>query len=163
MNYPNPSDDPFKQAVVADVRGQLHNDPEKQAWIRSPENVDRWHDELLSLLRSVDFQLSSHKTDRVIKRNECLRNGNRNAWMEFEERTAKWRTGAIRFKRQIEENLTEAKGLRRQLHNIPAKEIMEERDHLLEVIRVHRERVNTDYDDETSADPDEELWQVLSQ
>lgn len=163
MNYHNTLDDPFKQAVVADVRGQLHDDPEKRAWIRSFENLDRWHDELLSLLRSVDFQLSSHKADRVIKRNECLRSNNQQGWMEFEERTAKWRTGAIRFKRQIEEHLTEAKSLRRQLHNIPAREIIEERDHLLEVIRVHRDRVNNDYDDEISADPDQELWRVLSQ
>lgn len=161
MAYTDIAPDPFKEAVVADVRGQLHDAPEKRLWLRSAENVDAWHDELLSLLRSVDFQLSSHKTDRICKRNECLRTGNQAAWREFEERTAKWRTGAIRFKRQIEEHLTEAKALRRQLHNLPAKEAIAQRDELLEVIRLHRDRVNCDYDDATSADPDEELWKVL--
>lgn len=157
----NSNSSEFADLVIADVKGELNNQPERQQELRSTVNLDQWHDELLSLLRSIDFQLTSHRSNRIIKRNQMLNADNIQGWRKYEEESAKWRIGAVRFKRQIEERLTEVKALRRNLHNTTLRDALAERDNMIELIRVHREQVNAEYDDETSADPDQELWKVL--
>jgi hypothetical protein len=147
----------FNEIVSADVRGQL--DDERKQWLRSPDMLESWMDELKATMRKIDSQLTSHKAETYKKRRECeeLGEDGRQQYIDFQIDEAAWRASAVRFKRSVEDRLMEAKQLTRVLFpTIPAKQEKIEIVKLRSAIAKHRDM----FEDEPSED-DEQLWKVL--
>lgn len=162
------SDDEFEDFVNRDVRGNL--EPEFAAKLREPENINRWHDTLLRLKRSVDAQFSSARYELSSKQASYLTQGDkgRQMWLAARAASEKWRQGAVRFKNGVEERLAEAKRLR---HSMAATSdftqyVIAERDRaiaelerLRQAIEDHRKAVLNDEDDDSV---DDILWAALN-
>lgn len=101
------------EIIKEDAKGKAR--PVDSVWLRKPENVLRWRDELVLLKKDVEAQLTERKAKFDDAHNQCrdLEGGKRiyfNIKVEFD----KWKAGAIRFKTSIEARLVEADRLIRE-------------------------------------------------
>lgn len=173
------SNEEFSELVSADARWQdatsdrPHPDnkisEEDRLFLRDPDNLDRWMDELKATMRKIDSQLTSHKAESFKQRNEYMRKGERYihsssrskgelAWMDFQESEKSWKASASRFKRSVEDRLMEAKQIHRSIYpSIPTEQAQVEIIRLRGAIASHKAAF---VNDEPSTD-DEVLWKVL--
>ena len=93
-------DEAFKSIVNSDIRNEL--DTETADALRSPEVSRRWYNMLVATKRSIETQLAIFKIERVQK----FSLPGFDIWLEEK---LKWKTGALRFKASVEEQIAEAK------------------------------------------------------
>lgn len=168
------SNEEFSELVSADARWQdptperpnPHNKitPEQRQWLRDPDNLDRWMDELKATMRKIDSQITSHKAEAFRQRIEYLRTGSTyqhdntrrkgtEAFDDFQAEEITWKASAVRFRRSVEDRLREAQQINRTLHPV---ETGVEIQKLRSAIVRHR---NT-FEDEASVE-DKVLWKVV--
>jgi hypothetical protein len=90
----------FKSVVNSDIRGEL--DEETADALRSPKVALHWYNMLVTTKRSIETQLAIFKIEKVQK----FGRPGYDTWVEDK---LKWKTGALRFKASVEEQIAEAK------------------------------------------------------
>lgn len=161
----------FNQLVSADVRwiDPATASPERpvknnitdaqRQWLRQPENLDEWYDELTRMLRKIDSQQSSRRAERYTKRLQFEDMGpkGRRKWLEYVAAEEQWRSGSLRFKRGVEDRLVECKALKRQRTPIQKTDEQIEIIRLRTAIAAHKQA----FDMEDASPEDRELWRTI--
>jgi hypothetical protein len=100
--------DPMHEMTQADLRNDAA--PEEAAYLRAPENVERWRELLLETIRSIDGQLSTRRARFEEFRNECYRNKPQSNEDFFDGRAQylQWRGAATRTKHGAQNRISEA-------------------------------------------------------
>jgi hypothetical protein len=107
-----PEDEGALRALVAkDVKGMATQ--AEKGLLRRPETLQRWHDALVALNKDIQAQFTERRAAADLKQQECLGRGRagKNEWFAFRAQHNAWRAGAIRFKAEVENSLSECKRL----------------------------------------------------
>lgn len=167
MKFDELSDGAFLDLVSQDVKGKL--DLETAAALRTPENVDRWHDALVSTLRSINAQLAANHSDQIALAAEFSGMGarGRKTWLATKAELLKKRKGIVRVKNGVEDRLAEAKRVRAKYRaKSHITTVVSERNHALKEINALRQailahRAAVDGVDEPDGAADEALWSLV--
>lgn len=133
------NDNDFNLLVNADIREDASRDD--KAWLRQPENLDRWIAELTKIKMNVEKQLAGARYDRARAR-ATMDDDELREWQADHE---KWRAGVIRFKTGVDKKLVEVKNQR--VNTIERYRLAIER---------HCDTIGTE-----GGEADEELWSIL--
>jgi hypothetical protein len=100
--------DPMYEMTQADLRNDAA--PEEAAYLRAPENVERWRELLLETIRSIDGQLSTRRARFEEFRNECYRNrpASNDDFFDGRAQYLQWRGAATRTKHGAQNRISEA-------------------------------------------------------
>lgn len=167
MDFNELSDGAFLDLVNQDIRGKL--DDQSSRLLRSVEYVDRWHDALVSILRTLHAQLASNQAEQTTLAAEFLLQGSkgRQAWMSSKADLLKKRKSIIRVKNGVEDRLAEAKRTRAQHRSkshistviSERNAALQELQRLRKGIMLHRSVV--DGVEEPDGEADEALWALV--
>lgn len=105
----------FAAMVNEDFRGIAS--AEDAAFLRLPQNLDPWYDELVTILRSFDNQLAGQKRKSAEARLAAQRDKTMDGWLEQELRVMDWRGHIFNYRRYIEVRLREIRRLRNAAPN----------------------------------------------
>lgn len=168
----------FSSLVASDARNNAS--ARQYQFLRSAETLDRWRDELVRLMGTIDGQLTGKKAELFFQRrrlgatDEQLRQINAElversgddfvpvgaldeaGWVQIKAEHEQWRTGALRFKRALADRLAECRRLRREQAAEKAKH--DEVIRLRRAIETHKSEL---VDTEEFGDIDQSLWSVL--
>lgn len=171
MSLQNLTDDEFENVVNRDVRGEL--DYETSLQLRTPENAERWYEQLLVLKRSVEAQFTANRAERNEKQQECMAKGpkGKTEWFAYRAQAERWRAGAARFKAGVEQRLAEARLLvdtkkaNRYVDIVERErnEAIEEIVRLRRLIQTHHDHECGDECDDDSCAGDTMLWAILDE
>ena len=100
--------DPFYEMTQADMRDQA--EPEEAAFLREPENVEKWRATLVEIVRSIDCQLSERKAAFQEFQNSCHKAGPaaKREFFDGQAQYLRWRGTATRAKSSAQNRLSEA-------------------------------------------------------
>ena len=153
------NDDTFARLVAQDVKNKV--DPGEKAYLRLPENVQRWQRGLIALIENLNSQLeeiSSNESVSISKYEALGEDGQRlleDTRNSFSDR----RKNISRFRHYVEKRLDEATRLVAAISE-NADERAETVDFFRHAIQKHKEIImslDMDY-----SDVDEALWATLT-
>lgn len=136
------SDHQFAKIVNDDVREAV-SEADAQ-FLRAPEQLDRWQNELIKIKLSVEKQLANKRADRAKARTEIT---TRKDWLGYCAEIERWRASTIRLLNGVDLRLVEVRNLRRQTSDSA----------LWSAIVAHKQAVLADEDAEAA---DEKLWRA---
>lgn len=149
----------FQDIVSDDVRGR--GTEEDAAFLRLPDNLDKFYDELIDMVRSLDMQLSKQKIMSLESRQEALANGTMRQWEIDHLKVLNWRRSIQRVRRQTENRIREIKAIRRSQINLPSGPLLEAAKVMYKHISSHYGAYMSDLSDEEMNIHDENLWATL--
>lgn len=156
----------FDAIVAKDVRNKANQ--EERFYLRDPENLDAWHDSLVALSKSIDFQFASNKIQKSEKTSEYKNNVV--ALKEYLESYNDWKLKTLRFKHEVEARIAECKRLRKKYFTdmpVLSSNLYNKIQNFVEAIDNHRNTIlndknsNDDSYEELSSIADEKLWSLL--
>lgn len=108
------NDDTFEKLVKAEMRGSISD--EQMMFLRDPETLQRWYDQLVDFKRSVEYQFTDRKADLKAFQQECLAKGLAGKAEYFKEEALyrDWAASANGYKRAVEKKISEVKRLLRE-------------------------------------------------
>lgn len=120
----------FSEIVNEDFRGFA--DVADAEMLRRPENLDRWYDELVTIMRSFDNQLSAQKKKSAEQRLFAIEEGTMRAYELSEVRVKEWRQHLFNYRRYIEVRIREIRRLRRAMHTNRHRQAIIEHQHMFQ-------------------------------
>jgi hypothetical protein len=153
------NDDTFARLVAQDVKNKV--DPGEKAYLRLPENVQRWQKGLIALVENLNSQLEdiSSKESVAISKYEALGEDGQKLLDDAKSGFSDRRRSISRFKHYVEKRLDEATRLVAAVSE-NADERAETVDFFRHAIQKHKELImslDMDY-----SDVDEALWATLT-
>ena len=153
------NDDAFARLVAQDVKNKV--DPGQRAYLRLPENVQRWQRGLIALVENLNAQLDdiSSKETAAISKYEALGDDGERLVEDTKSNFSDKRRNISRFRHYVEKRLDEATRLLASVSE-NADERAETVDFFRHAIQKHKEVImslDMDY-----SDVDEALWATLT-
>jgi hypothetical protein len=167
VNFDALSDEAFLEVVNQDIRGTATEQVAKA--LRSPEVIDRWHDALVSSLRTLHARLGANQADQVALAAEYTGKGSkgRTQWLATKAELLNRRKGLIRVKNGVEDRLAEAKRIRSKYRaESHITKALSERNRALKELQtirhaIEQHRAAVDGVEEPDGDADEVLWSLI--
>lgn len=153
------NDDAFARLVAQDVKNKV--DPGQRAYLRLPENVQRWQKGLIALIENLNGQLEdiASKEATAVSKYEALGEDGERLLEDTKASFADRRRNISRFRHYVEKRLDEATRLLAAVSE-NADERAETVDFFRHAIQKHKELImslDMDY-----SDVDEALWATLT-
>lgn len=133
MINPFPGNEEFIDLVNKDARNNISDGDAN--WLRSPDIVEAWRDQIILLLNRVDVQLSHHKAERTTKYLELYDPKEPELYIQYSREAKVWKANTLWFKKTLLDRLAEAKTIIRELtfeevaqYNQPGAETQPEMD-----------------------------------
>lgn len=104
--------DAFKKLVNDDVREVA--DPKDSAWLREPEQLDKWQAALLEIKFSIEKQFANHKAEISRNRQQMP---SQEEWIRFMAEKDRWKAATVRLLNGVNLRLVEVRSLRRERSN----------------------------------------------
>lgn len=110
------TDQDFKDIVEEDVKGEIPK--YEREMLERPENLRRWHDELVDLKRGIEAQFNAKRAEAVAEQRDCYEMGKEGKakWFSYRAEHEDWRRRANHFKARVERRITEVKAMIRRHH-----------------------------------------------
>lgn len=153
------NDDAFAKLVAQDVKNKV--DPGQRAYLRLPENVQRWQKGLIALIENLNGQLEdiASKEAVAVNKYEALGEDGERLLEDTKNGFSDKRRNISRFRYYVEKRLDEATRLVATVSE-NADERAETVDFFRHAIQKHKELImslDMDY-----SDVDEALWATLT-
>lgn len=153
------TEEEYKDLVNRDIRDE--STPDEAAWIRRPENLQRWHGTLVAAARKVEGQLSQRREAMTLMRQTRMKHrpGRDPETLTDEEFEAEIRDyhlrrmASLRFYASTQAKIIEAKNLMNGV-----KDFASAYNLLKTAIKIHREGFVGEDD---IAEEDKALWYAL--
>lgn len=93
-------------SALVDLEAHDEATPEQVAFLRAPENLERWRKELVEIRRRLKILAAQRTADLQAHHDQCLRlEGGKHRFLEYKNDYEEWRRAAAPFQKKVAERI----------------------------------------------------------